>query len=303
MALTAGSPKIKELLDCVAMKGVLMTRWVRVFILILGGSLVLAGPAAATQSVTKQLPGVPCSVTSSYTFDLSARAMNYAGGVSCAGAGGQKILNVVPQVYNVVNGRPLWFNISLAGLYQGPVPFNPLRLSADRAAVTGHAYRVLAYGRVSLPNGKTAWATACSGACSDSPALSINGTNRYAPQLPVTVKVGRSPCYVTEEGPVFTLVNGSYVMSYAGRLVCANASASKRLSIAAEVAGSAASAGKHFMITGSGLSAGPTTHNPAVLNTARTAYLGHGYRIMASAKLTYNGKTYTATAYSRTFAP
>jgi hypothetical protein len=280
-----------------------MKRWVDALISVLGGSLVFAAPAAATQSVTKQLPGVPCSVTSSYTFFLSARAMNYAGGVSCAGGVGQKILNVVPQVYNVVNGKPLWFNISLAGLYQGPTPVNPVRLSADRAAVIGHVYRVLAYGRVTLPNGKTAWATACSGTCSDSPELLINGTNRYAPQLPVTIKVGGSPCFVTEAGPVFTLVNGSYVMSYGGRLVCANASASKSLTIAAEVAGSGVNGGKYFMISGSGLSAGPTTRNPVALDTARTTYLGHGYRIKASAKLTYNGKTYTATAYSRTFAP
>ncbi len=280
-----------------------MTRWVRGLILAFGGMLILAGPAAATQSVTRQLSGIPCSVTSSYTFYLSARAMSYAGGVSCAGGAGQKVLNVVPQVYNVVNGKPLWFNISAAGLYQGPTPVSPLRLGADRTAVVGHVYRVLAYGRVTLPNGKTAWATACSGTCSGSPELSIIGTNRYAPQAPTTVKVGGSPCYVTEDGPVFTLVNGSYVMSYAGRLVCTNASGNMSLSIAAEAAGSGANRGRYFTIAGSALSAGPTSHSLVALNTGRTAYLGHGYRTRARATVTYKGRSYTATAYSRTFAP
>ena len=227
--------------------------------------------------------------------------MHYGGGVSCAGGVGQKTLDVVPQVYNARNGR--WFTISLAGLYQGPAPVNPLRLGTDRAAVIGHVYRVLVYGRATLPNGKTAWATACSGTCSGSPKLSINGRHRFAPQQPITVKVGRSPCYVTESGPVFTVVNDTWVMSYAGQLVCGNALPSKRLTIGAQVAGSGTNEGKYFNIVGSGLSVGPTIRNPVALNTARTAYLGHGYRIKASAKLTYNGKTYTATAYSRTWGP
>jgi hypothetical protein len=85
--------------------------------------------------------------------------------------------------------------------------------------------------------------------------------------------------------------------------VCATASASKSLTITADVAGSGANQGKYFTIGGSGLSAGPMTRHPAALDTARTAYLGHGYRIEASARVTYNGKTFTAVAYSRTFAP
>ena len=259
--------------------------------------MVLSAPAAA-QSVTKQLPGVPCSVTSSFTFYLSARAMHYGGGVSCAGGVGQKTLNVVPQVYNSRNGR--WFSLSDAGLYQGPAPVNPLRLGADGAAVIGNVYRVLAYGRVTLPNGKTAWATACSGTCSGSPDLSINGRHPWVPQQPFTVKVGRSPCYLTQTGPKFTVVNNSWVMSYAGWLACGNTRASKRLTIAAQVAGSGANRGKYFNIVGSGLSVGPTVRDPVALNTARTAYVGHAYRIKASARLTYNGKTYTTTTYSRT---
>lgn len=280
-----------------------MKRWVSALILAVAGSLALAGPAVATQSVTKQLPGMPCSVTSSYTFYLSARAMNYAGGVSCAGGAGQKTLNVVPQVYNVVNGKPLWFNISLASRYQGPAPVNPLRLSATRAAVIGHVYRVLAYGRVTLPNGKTASATACAGTCTASPATSVKATNRNAPQLPLTVNVGGSPCFVTEEGPVFTLVNGSYVLSYGGRVACGNAPATKALTIGAQAAGSGENEGKYFTITGSELSAGPTTRDPLMLNTGRTAYLGHGYRVNAAAKVSYHGRTFTATVYSKTFAP
>ena len=280
-----------------------MKRLRRVLVFALGGPLVLAGPAAATGSVTRQLPGVPCSVTSSFTFSPSARAMNYVGGVSCARGVGQRTLNVVPQVQKMANGRPLWFNISLAGRYQGPTPVNPLRLSADRQATIGHRYRVLAYGRVSLPDGRTAWATSCSGTCSGSPELSIRATNRYAPQLPVTARVGASPCLLTQVGPAFSLVNGSYVMSYAGRVVCPTTGVSKSLDITAEVAGSGVNHGRHFTITGSRLSAGPSTRDPVALDTARTAFMGIGYRTRAAARVTYAGRTYTTTVTSATVAP
>ena len=280
-----------------------MKRLLLVLIFAVGGLLGLAGPAAASQSVTKQLPGVPCSVTSSFTFPLSASAMSYAGGVSCAGGVGQKTLNLVPQVQKVVNGTSLWFTISLAGRYQGPTPVNPLRLNADRAATIDHVYRVLAYGRVSLPDGRTGRATSCSGACSGSPELSIRGTNRNAPQPPVTARVGASPCFLTQVGPVFTLVNGSYVMSYAGQVLCPTTGLSKSLDITAEVAGSGANHGRHFTITGSRLSTGPSTRDPVALNTARTAFMGVGYRTTASARVTYRGRTYTTTATSATFAP
>jgi hypothetical protein len=280
-----------------------MNKITRTLILAIAVSLALATPAAATQSVTKQLPGVPCSVTASYTFFLSARAMSYAGGVSCAGGVGQKTLNVVPQVLNASGGKRVWFTLSLAGVYQGPTPTSPLRLSASRAAVVGHVYRVLAYGRVTLPGGKTAWATACAGTCTDPAALSITPTSRFAPQLPVTVKIGASSCFVTETGPVFTFVNESWVMSYGGQVVCSPRAIRASLSISAEVAGSGSNRGRYFTITGSGLSTGVTTRAPLRLDTARSARLGHGYRIKATAIVSYKGKTFKATASSRTFAP
>ena len=280
-----------------------MKRLLRVLVFAPGALLGLAGPAAAAQSVTKQLPGVPCSVTSSFTFSSSARTMNGAGGVSCARGVGQRTLNVVPQVQKVVNGRPLWFNISLAGRYQGPTTVNPLRLSADRQATIDHVYRVLAYGRVSLPDGRTAWATSCSGSCIGSPELSIRATYRYAPQLPVTVRVGASPCFLTQVGPEFTLVNGSYVVSYAGRVVCPTRGIRKSLDITAEVAGSGVNRGKHFTVTGSRLSAGASTRDPVALDTARTAFMGIGYRTRASAKVTYASRTYSTTVTSATVAP
>lgn len=280
-----------------------MNRASRTLILVLAGSLAFATPASATQSTTRQLPGVPCSVTASYTFFLSARAMGYAGGVSCAGGIGQKTLDVVPQVLNSSGGKRVWFNLSLAAVYQGPTPVNPLRLGSSRAAVLGHVYRVLAYGRVILANGKTAWATACAGTCTDPAVLTITPTFRYAPQDPVTVKVGASPCYVTEDGPAFTVVNGSWVMSYAGRVVCGPGAVRNSLTINAQVAGSGSNQGRYFTITGSALSTGVSTRMPLGLVTARSAHLGHGYRIRATATVTYKGKIYSATASSKTFAP
>jgi hypothetical protein len=280
-----------------------MKRLISAVLLAVTAALLLATPAWGTQSVTKQLPGVPCSVTSSYTFYLSARAMGYAGGISCAGGVGQKTLNVVPQVLNTSAGRRMWFTISLAAVYQGPIAINPLRLSASRAAMVGHVYRVLTYGRVTLPSGRTAWTTTCAGMCTDPATLSIAATHRYAPQPPLAAKIGGSPCSLTEDGPVFTVVNGSWVMSYAGWVACSPGTVPKSLALTAEVAGSGANRGRYFTLTGSGLSAGLTARTPLALSTARSAYLGHGYRIKAAAAVTYSGKTYMAAAYSKTYAP
>ena len=141
---------------------------VRMLIVVCLGSLVLAGAASAQ---TVSIPGMPCSATASQSFATvnGTFTQNYGGGTSCAGGVGQKTLDVVPQVFNVVNGKPIWFNVSLVGAYQGPTPINPLRLSGSRAAVASHQYRVLVYGQITL-NGKTSSATACAGTCSGSPA-------------------------------------------------------------------------------------------------------------------------------------
>ena len=97
-----------------------MERFVCVVVLGCLGPLALAGVASASSglpqpSTTRQLPGVPCSVTA-YGLAFSGQgknlSMNYAGGLSCSGGTGQKTIDVVPQVFNVVNGHQLWFSIT-----------------------------------------------------------------------------------------------------------------------------------------------------------------------------------------------
>jgi hypothetical protein len=263
-------------------------------------------------STTKQLPGVPCSVTA-YGQELTARAsMTFGGGISCADGVGQKILNVVPQVSKLSHGRRVWFDVSLAGLYQGPTPANPLRLTGNGSFVHGHVYRLLVYGHVRMPDGRQASTTVCSGcaaAATPPPSLSIVGHDPYAPQSPVTVPFKGSPCVVTETGPEFTVVNGSYVNSYGGRTTCPSTvrGGQVRLTLCAEVTNRVNGKDVWFTISGSCLSASGSASAGTQLYTARTAYLGHGYRIKASATITVPSaggpKRQVATAYSSEWAP
>jgi len=292
--------------------GVPMGRRVWSLILATLGSLVLAANASANTSVPKSpvttsLPGVPCSVTATFGLDSSTRAMTYGGGVSCAGGVGAKTLDVVPQVFNVVNGKPLWFNLSLVGLYQGPTPINPLRLTGTTTYVQSHTYRLLVFGRVTMPDGRSSSATVCS-ACTGSPQLSIGPSHTDDAQPPTATQVNGVPCSVGQNGLVFTLVNGSYVMNYGGFSACNGANAGKRdLTICAQVVNRINGKDVWFTISGSCLSQGPAPANPLSLRTARTAYLGHGYRVMVSATVRYptarGTLTRSATVYSASAAP
>ncbi|MGZ4179083.1 MAG: hypothetical protein ACXVUL_00120 [Solirubrobacteraceae bacterium] len=291
-----------------------MNRVMTAAVLACVGSLSLAGTAAANASpprspVTKQLAGLPCSVTASFSVNSTSAKMTYGGGVSCAGGVGQKTLDVVPQVFNVVHGKPLWFNISLAGRYQGPTPINPLRLTDGSAYVSSHTYRVLAYGRVTLPDGRSAATTACSGECTGAPTLSIGSSYRYDAQPVTTAEIPDVPCSVGQGGLVFTLVNGSYVTNYSGFSVCGGpGSPGKRsLTICVQVANRINGKAVWFTVSGSCLSTGLIPTNPAQLGTARTGYLGHGYRVMASTTIQYPTShgtlTRSRTVYSAAAAP
>ncbi len=286
----------------------------RAVILASVGSLLLAATAAANSSppqssVTKQLTGVSCSITATFSLTSATGTMSYGGGISCAGGGGQKTLDVVPQVRNVINGEPLWFNISLAGRYQGPTTINPLRLTDKAAYVTSHTYRLLVYGRVTLANGRSAATTVCSGECTGSPTLSIGSSYRYDAQPPTSADLQGIPCAVGQSGLVFTLVNGSYVINYGGYSACGAAGNPGKRSLTTCVQVVNRSGGKDvwFTVSGSCLSAGPSAANPVQLSTGRTAYLGHGYRIMASATVQYPSAhgtiTKSATVYSASAGP
>jgi hypothetical protein len=58
----------------------------------------------------------------------------------------------------------------------------------------------------------------------------------YAPQPPTTKQMRGVPCSVTERGPVFTIVNGSYVMKYGGGVSCAGGVGERTLDVVAQVA-------------------------------------------------------------------
>lgn len=279
---------------------------------VVAASLVAVPTAAAgtlpQPSTTRQLTGVPCSVTAyglSFAPAGTGGAMSYGGGVSCAGGVGQKTLNVVPQVSKLVNGRRLWYSLSLVALYQGPTPANPLRLTGSMSFTAGHVYRLLVYGRVRMTRGREASVTVCSGCEGPTPSLSIAGHDYYAPQTPVTVPVPATSCTVTEVGPEFTVVNGSWVNSYSGYAVCPASVRSGQVSL--RLCAQVSNQGRWFTISGSCLSAGGPLPRGAELFTARSAYLGHGYRIQASATVTVTSggtsRRGSATASSREWAP
>ncbi len=273
------------------------------------GSLVLASGASAQPSTlhkrTVQIPGTQCSVTATKSFTTvnGVYWLNYGGGISCARNVGQKTLDVVPQVFNRVAGKPLWFNIGGAGLFQGPAPANPLRLTAARPAVATHQYRLLVYGRGVLPGGKTASVTVCPDCQAAPPTLSISPPHGFVYTWPaVAVRMPGLPCSVMVVQTRFPYINGTPVMQYGGEMTCTtNLQGNKRLEIKAQVGGQGPKA-TYYTINGSTLSATGTA-SFLTLGTGRTVYIGHPYRVMAVGTIKSGGRTVTATAYSLTAGP
>jgi len=273
-----------------------------------------ASPAVQTWVTTKPLPGVPCSVTGSLAVDYGAATMSYRGAVSCAGGVGQKTLDVVPQVYRSGPRRRQWFDLSLVGRYQGPTPVSPLTLSAGTKAVAGNIYRLLVYARVRTADRRSSSLTACAG-CAGAPRSSSPSTLSVRPQSnfpaapATTASLRGTPCFVSQDGLDFTLVNGTYVVNYDGFVACAGKrpAAHPSLRICAQV--DAQSNGKTvwFTIKGSCLSARSDTSDTIALSTARTAFIGHGYRIIASGTVHYPTShgiiTTTATTHSLSAGP
>ena len=283
-----------------------------------GSCLIAAGaPASSTikaSTTTKPLPGLPCSVTANLAVDYGSGSMAYRGGVSCAGAIGQKTLDVVPQVFRIVNGYRLWFNLSLVGRYQGPTPINPLRLSASTRAVQGHIYRLLVYARVTLVNGGAASLTACAGCVgaptSSSPStLSIRQQGNNPVGTDSTRPLPGTPCFAYQGGLDFAGVNGTYVVNYNGYVACRGQQlpAHPSLTLCVQVSGSVNGKAVWFTINGSCVTATSATSDTVALSTARTTFIGHKYRIMASATVRYPSAggtiTRSATVYSTSAGP
>lgn len=284
----------------------------RSFFLACAGSLLLASSAAAQPPTlrerTMQIPGTQCSVTAWDHFATvnGTYTMEYGGGTSCAGNVGRRILNVVPQVFNLVGGKPLWFSIGGDGLYQGPTPVSPLRLSRSRTAVRSHVYRLLAYGEVLLPNGRRRSVSVCADCQGTQPQLSIVPPRGFVySTVPTTVQIPGVPCFVSQFGAGFPTINNTPVMNYGGDLSCPpSVTGQKRLEIAAQVSGPGPSGRfKYYTITGSTLSTGSTTKPYLSLYTGRAVYIGHPYRVIVTGTVTYQGKTLTATAHSQTTGP
>ena len=247
---------------------------------------------------TPALASVPCTPRTSPTSRASC-----SGAARGCGKRSRKTINVVPQVQKITNnGKRLWFSISLAGLYQGPTPINPLRLSATRAAVSGHVYRLLVYGHVTMPDGRSAQTTACAGSgCAGSPPLSVRPTYTYVSQPTNTVRLKDVPCWVGYHELIFTLVNGSLVMNYGGHAICADEGGKRSLTLCAQVVNRINGKNVWFTISGSCVSQTTTKSNLVELVTARTAYTGHGYRVMVSAIVSPGAQgtpTRSATLYS-----
>lgn len=269
----------------------------------------LALTASASANASKSLSGTPCSVAARFTLTASTHTMSYGGGVSCAGGIGEKTVDVVPQVFNVVNGKPLWFDISLIGRYAGRTPINPLRMTGSTAYTPGHTYRLLVYGRVTLPSGRTASTTVCAGSCTGSPSLGIGASHVFDAEPASSKPVADLPCSVGQNGLVFTLVNGTYVINYGGFAACHGTAghAKPTLTVCVQVVNRIAGHSVWFTVSGSCLSARRSSAGVVSLTTARSGFLGHGYRIMASTTIrdqTGHGRIIrSATAYSAASAP
>jgi hypothetical protein len=205
-------------------------------------------------------------------------------------------------VSNVIAGKRHWFNITLAGRYQGPTPADPLRVSDSRAYVPSHTYRLVVFGEVRSANGRSATATVCSGCSSPPPAFNRSPSNTFHAEPATSVRLAGTSCTLTQNGLVFTLVNGSYVVNYGARTDCAGTAVKRTVTTCAQVVNRIQGRNVWFTITGSCLSSGPTSADPAQVSTARTAHLGHGYR-MARTTVTQGTVTRSATVYSAAAAP
>jgi hypothetical protein len=245
---------------------------------------------------------VPCSVSATFHLNRAAKTMSYGGSIQCTGAG-EKTIDVVPQVSRVIAGRRHWFNVTLAGRYEGPTPAEPLEVSDRRSYSPGHTYRLLVYGGVTTANGHLSSVTVCSGCAGSVPSLRISPSNTFHARPATSARVPGTACKLTQNGLVFTLVNGSYVVNYGARTACGGGAVRRTVTACVQVVNRIQGRNVWFTDLGSCISTRPTTAEPAQIHTAETAYLGHGYRIMARSTVTQGSVTRSATVYSAGAAP
>lgn len=130
---------------------------------------------------------------------------------------------------------------------------------------------------------------------------------------PVTVQAPGYPCSVTAYGPTFNHDGTGWHQNDGGGTSCAGGVGRKTLTISAQTLGR--DGRTWFTITHSTFTTGPITGHTVRMIRRRPAYLGHGYRTVALARLVVpNGhagcslsntcsQTITITAISRPLAP
>lgn len=277
----------------------------RALLAVLLGSLALSANSVAASPapvVSAHLPGLPCSVSATLHLDSATKTMSYGGSIHCTGRSDEKTIDVVPQVSNVIAGQRHWFNITLAGRYQGPTAVDPLRVTDRRAYLPSHSYRLWVYGRVTSASGHSSSVTVCSGCTGSVPGLGITPSRTFQAQPSSAARVQGTSCTLLQDGLTFTLVNGSYVVAYGANTPCGRA-AVRSVTACVQVLNRSNGRSVWFTVSGSCVSTGPTSADPAKVSSARTAYLGHGYRIAAKTTVTEGAITRSATVYSAAAGP
>src|ERR1035441_6571559 len=120
---------------------------------------------------------------------------------------------------------------------------------------------------------------------SSSPStLSIRPQGNNPAEPETTKQLPGTPCFVYQGGLDFTGVNGTYVVNYNGYAACRGQQipAHPRLTLCVQVSGRVNGKNAWFTINGSCMSAASATSDTVVLSTARTAFIGHGYRLLRS---------------------
>jgi hypothetical protein len=100
---------------------------------------------------------------------------------------------------------------------------------------------------------------------------------------PVTVQAKTRQCSLTAYGTTFHSHSTGWTQDYGGGVSCQGGVGMKTLTISDQVLGQ----DRHtwHTIRGSTFTAGPVGHNPLRMIRNRAAFLGHAYRVVASARL------------------
>lgn len=155
-------------------------------------------------------------------------------------------------------------------------------------------------------------------AAASSPAPKWNsGYNGWWPAgygyPPVTMQANGYPCSLTAYGTTFHSHHTGWTQDYGGGVSCTRGVGVKTMTISDQVQGNRGRT--WYTISGSKFTTGPAKGNPLRMIRSRPAFLGHAYRVLATAKLVVpNGhagcsltntcdQTLTITATSRTLAP